>query len=444
MDDIACRWLKQDSRSRLVAAMELLLQDRVLHVPPILFAAKDPEYWKSLLAQTGYQHEHDHIEFMKWDDAELTSICTGATWPSDTNVDMFLCSDHSDTKRASVHTRPPSSAILVTGLAQQSHQQTWLEIYPPYTPTRKQLSITLWLDTGINARIWLSKIDDWLTGRHNITIWPCLENTETVQVSYQLSDFSSILQRRHIDDGNETMTVWRFPLSEMEPTLSIIAGGDDDTILESILVVSDKIIEFENGTNGETSDIATGHDGIVLAALTESTGEEMFSWLMDALFTTCMGLNQDSPLYNTGSVPTWYTKLWYQRRLRERYKDLVHQLTLEHTIMQQLSWKVRISNDIAETWLTAVRRIQSAEQYGAKGSYMRALSALNDAQSLLIRLQRNPNLQEPIDFPPDHYAGIFVPLVIPLLLPTLLGFVRELRRYRAWKLSSSPVKLKQD
>jgi hypothetical protein len=47
------------------------------------------------------------------------------------------------------------------------------------------------------------------------------------------------------------------------------------------------------------------------------------------------------------------------------------------------------------------------------------------------------------DFPIEHYAAIFAPLLFPLLLPLLIGSIKELKRYKE-KKSKKDATAKKD
>ncbi|EKU23224.1 hypothetical protein NGA_0416202 [Nannochloropsis gaditana CCMP526] len=70
---------------------------------------------------------------------------------------------------------------------------------------------------------------------------------------------------------------------------------------------------------------------------------------------------------------------------------------------------------------------------GPVSSFLQALARVNTAWAAAQRALEDAALLPPPYYPPEHYAAIFLPLLLPIFLPLLLGLWHEWRRYKEKK-----------
>lgn len=108
-----------------------------------------------------------------------------------------------------------------------------------------------------------------------------------------------------------------------------------------------------------------------------------------------------------GTLPTWY-EVWYWYSVAQ---TLSRDITLLYPRVQHL-----------------VDEPLVVEESDSMKEHYYALKKLhNELESLLTQ----KSIQT--DFPVEHYAAIFAPLLFPLLLPLLVGSIKEFKRYKGKK-----------
>lgn len=145
-----------------------------------------------------------------------------------------------------------------------------------------------------------------------------------------------------------------------------------------------------------------------------------------------------------GSLPRWYTKLWWQRTIDARYQRVLRMAQRQAHIWKEMSYRSPLTNDLVQEFehdvLDAIEQVSSLL---ANQSLAQAIERLEHSLVLLQNWERDDKFMPPLDFPSEQYAAIFAPLVVPLLLPLLKGLVSEYKRYRELQKKKKEAQEKQ-
>jgi hypothetical protein len=126
-------------------------------------------------------------------------------------------------------------------------------------------------------------------------------------------------------------------------------------------------------------------------------------WLLSKMGIPVEALDHD------GSVPAWYDE-WYW-----------------HQASQQLS------TEIQYLFSRVQHLVKEQPELGPSSTAREHYIALKALRNELDHLLRTSRVQS--NFPLEHYAAIFAPLLFPLLLPFLVGTIKEIKRYKEKKRS---------
>jgi len=100
----------------------------------------------------------------------------------------------------------------------------------------------------------------------------------------------------------------------------------------------------------------------------------------------------------------------------------------------QLTWHKIIMEDF-DDWKRHLNPAERREVLLNLGSTSQSLSSrleslLHIRAILEVALERKTNERLTPEFPLEHYAAVFLPLLFPLLMPFLTSFVKELKRFK--------------
>jgi hypothetical protein len=121
---------------------------------------------------------------------------------------------------------------------------------------------------------------------------------------------------------------------------------------------------------------------------------------------------------------------WWQQLVHDTHERAKMQVVLTRAILQKSSWKVAITNEVAQRWTYSMKLVDLGLNHAKQGDYVSAVEHMEQSLAESQSLQTDPALMTPLDLSPEHYMAIFAPLLFPLLLPFLTALVRETKRYR--------------
>lgn len=183
-----------------------------------------------------------------------------------------------------------------------------------------------------------------------------------------------------------------------------------------------------------SSTLATSADDIESKADTVSSEATWSSWTLDSdhLLTLLMDSEQESQSKWSGLssvVGLWLEKSAVSLSLdgtddKDRLRQL--QLTWHKSVIEDLEeWKSFLTADEYKSILITLGEYSSDEFAGRLQSIKQAQQILQDAVS-----RHHKTLLDP-EFPLEHYAAIFFPLLFPLALPFLASFIKEMKRFKS-------------
>ena len=118
-------------------------------------------------------------------------------------------------------------------------------------------------------------------------------------------------------------------------------------------------------------------------------------------------------------------------------KDLMRKLQLDwhRTIAKDLQ-RLQLHHSSSSSSLLSSNKYKEEYDYilsllGRGGSLKERLHSLQEAHSVLSLLMQSQHHQKvEAEFPLEHYAAIFFPLLFPLLVPFLASWIKEYKRYK--------------
>mmetsp|Transcript_16524 Transcript_16524/g.24524 ORF Transcript_16524/g.24524 Transcript_16524/m.24524 type:complete len:101 (+) Transcript_16524:710-1012(+) len=73
------------------------------------------------------------------------------------------------------------------------------------------------------------------------------------------------------------------------------------------------------------------------------------------------------------------------------------------------------------------------DKASSSSSWKESTKDIHQTIQIIQTLQTHEEMMEPLGFLLEYYAAVFSPLLLPLLMPLIVGFVRELKRYKKLK-----------
>mmetsp|Transcript_29120 Transcript_29120/g.38702 ORF Transcript_29120/g.38702 Transcript_29120/m.38702 type:complete len:594 (+) Transcript_29120:571-2352(+) len=77
--------------------------------------------------------------------------------------------------------------------------------------------------------------------------------------------------------------------------------------------------------------------------------------------------------------------------------------------------------------------LNSALTKASTSSWKESTKDIHQTIQIIQTLQTHEEMMEPLGFLLEYYAAVFSPLLLPLIMPLIVGFVRELKRYKKLK-----------
>jgi len=217
-------------------------------------------------------------------------------------------------------------------------------------------------------------------------------------------------------------------------------GGKVDAVPTLMAIQGSRLVRILASSSMEDS-VAVIRNMLANDAIADAT---------DWITRQCMGIpmNVDVKIDEDsldGSLPRWYTKLWWHRSLFTQYSKAVYMAQRQATLWNELSYRVPLTKEIVDEFNNNVlKSLEEIPKLLAGELWAEALASLEASLDLLEKWESDDTYMPPLDFPPEQYAAIFAPLVVPLLLPLLVGLIREFRRYRELKQKKIDAQEKRD
>lgn len=239
--------------------------------------------------------------------------------------------------------------------------------------------------------------------------WPCVETvkvqmtvvepyTEKLIVPEESSEEDTVeIRPPHLPRVTEVQ------VAEILDALNLPSSEGHDLILYIPALAPEEKSTFEVGKEGTDIFMVGGLDA-------SSVGQ----WLSHKVgIPTQAGLDAD------GSFPTWYEN-WYW-----------------HSAIQGISKEIIQLFSRTEHLLEAPIELESSSEGSLKEHYGALVKLYKDMESILTK----KSIQT--EFPIEHYAAIFAPLLFPLFLPFLAGAIKEFKRYKEKKRNKSEKEQKK-
>jgi hypothetical protein len=457
-------------------------EDTWMVADPVLVTVSDVQevsLWESIIFQKQHEPKNlgDNIVVRSAEDDDAwQAVCSGKQQQELVSMsfssNVYICSRGSNINTIDSSSSHQASRLLLLNNGSlaffpqsiSSQAKDWQDIYPSRHPPHTQLDVIILLHEDLvatkRAKVWLNRIlNQWLP-RQELDKWPCLGDKNNHQrysnVHVQIGNLDRMAQRMemiHSNNNDATATVYQLPLDAVASVL-----GSDGQAWRATLYVSNldsnRIVLVENQENRsnttESRLAKLGADQWFTLLDNAANGQAVVDELFESILAQCLGVPEavagfsprvETLVHTNGAAipPQLYWKLWYQRQVQHMYWTAVSSLVDERLRILSTSRSVAVTEEVANTWLSALKHIELARHEAAFSTTTPPLNLattagplerLRRAQELLTSLKRNPTLSEPLDLSLDHYAGVFIPLLVPILLPLLLGLAREVRRYR--------------
>lgn len=261
------------------------------------------------------------------------------------------------------------------------------KVVPPF-PLRVGLVLEESKDVAQRAQQFSDSLQDAMARLYN---WPCVE-----EIIIEMTVVPPITKKwveagTLAEEAGETLSEHLPPLNEREAwelreSLELNETTRSDIILYIPLMESVEASSFQIGNSSQLLMVGNWEATIVSQFLSRKMGIPVELLEADSTF------------------PGWYEEwYWYQvsRALSADIQAIYSRV--EHLLEEPL--KLRASSNL-------------------RGEY-HSLQELKITLEALLKTSRIHS-----DFPLEHYAAIFAPLLFPLLLPFLVGTLKELRRYK--------------
>jgi hypothetical protein len=177
------------------------------------------------------------------------------------------------------------------------------------------------------------------------------------------------------------------------------SDGQDLILYIPALAPKEKSV-FQVGAKGTSMLLAGGLDV-----------SSVHQWLSNQIGIPMEGLDAD------GSFPTWYEEWYWHLAIQELFKE------------------------VNQTFLRTGHLLEGPLELEASSSLKEHYDALVKLHKELESILTQKSIHT--DFPVEHYAAIFAPLLFPLLLPFLAGLIKELKRYKEKKRNKSEQEQKK-
>lgn len=458
--------------------LSLAILNESLKFPPVTFVSADSQvmFYESALVQDEIKGPLDHVSVQSNNEALRTMCDANGQLSTNDHIDLlsqshhvWLCETiHAPTTAAKLSVRNGTMILYARGLSQRMADLKAL--YPIHSSKsslarRKKLTITVSVGRyRSDWKVWIETVHQWLNREH-IQEWPCWmdQHENPIQVNlrfFDLSEWAEPTKVTRLDGSSRTL---HHVL--LEDTQRLFATTDEATNNHPLakhdahihlFLPSFMPTEFFDGQEHSTTvigDVAQEvlavlgpaphreHDQV--ASMSSSEKDTYYFQSVDRVLkntvgyflSRCMGLPEmitDIVDFDSdGSLPRFYSHLWYQRTLSEKYAETVKTARYERQLLLSTPrHRVAITEDVSAIWMEALEFIRSAQIAANNGQYKHSLERLDAAVRCLRRLQTDPELVEPLDYPMEQYGAIFAPLLLPLLLPLVLGWIRELKRYK--------------
>ena len=464
--DLIFRPLYAQSGRKRLQLLSTQYQDEIT-VPVVKFTTDESQmvYWQPLLwklAKKQHQTQTANVRVGKTfavrspeHELLLAQVCQDPTLPEASKSDVWICeatTSSSTEGKARMVVYNGTTVVYVRG--KDLRHQDMEHVYPTVKSSynTKTLLINVVTNRSHDWKYWRQALYQSLK-RHDIAKWPCLRGDadhEPVQVNF----VTHSLQTRSVTSSNNE-TSYLIDIDDVR-SRSLSLTNDDNrqsTITLSILIPQDSPVKFVDEQTQQTSNKLLLGDKRSIVAIVESDSIQNDSLSVkvhyqdriDAalansvreLFTQCMGIDYELDLAQMDSIDgtfsSWHYKVWRQYQLVHLYHVAVAMVEKERQLLLDSPRRVWISDKVADRWESASNMIRHAQTVSLLGQFSLAAEYLEQAIEQIKSIQKDPDLLQPLDFPPVQYAAVFAPLLLPLVLPLVAGLGREMRRYNKLK-----------
>jgi hypothetical protein len=322
-------------------------------------------------------------------------------------------------------------------------------LYPTAAMENQLVVIVLHVIQDVES--WVGALDTWVD-HLQLRNWPCVGG---VEILVQALDINTLATERtlpldekdiHTHETAVPLIYYVLPLETLSASLSALeeTASNDDYLRVDLFLPSKFPTVFDDPTmptlarQGRRRFLSISS----LPPASNSSREDRLQLIdaaigapLESLLGQCMGMPADLAdvvqlQTHDNSFPRWYTKLWFQQTLSERFQSTMELANAQRKELIGAHSTVNVTHGAVDRWLQAADWIRQSEAESGQGLYRQAADSLRHAVNELNMIQSDPELLEPLDFPREQYAAIFASLLFPLLLPLAIGLLREYRRYR--------------
>jgi Phosphatidylinositol-glycan biosynthesis class S protein len=312
------------------------------------------------------------------------TVCSQPDLPVVQDQEFWFCPNLTAQDPTRIVVRGSSMLIF----SQESHLP---RIVMPEVSSPFPLTVHIVLEETKDVAFQAQKLASSLLGAvQNLENWPCVNKVQVEMSVVKPSMSQKIFAKTASDVTGETTTAHLPTLDESE------VQGLIESFHLSQSIGSELILYVPALQPVSVSSFQIGDSQLLMVG--EWTASAVSEWLLSKMGVPVAALDTD------GSVPVWYDEWYWYQASQPLSKDIKYLFSrVQHLVKEPLELGTSAN---------------SREHY-------HLLQGLRNDLELLLQTSR---LQS--DFPTEHYAAIFAPLLFPLLLPFLVGTIKELKRYK--------------
>jgi len=404
-DDFVCRPLfKQGGRAKLLQHGPL---PQLVTLPPVVIVVPNEfvDQWRESVENAKKENEFLVVKT----DSRHVAVC-GSGNTDDTSVDVWVC--HTNDAKLSV----ASAGVLIW----YTKTVNWSDLHPNL-PDAEAVALTMYIDAAMTRPERIKMKNEAVALSNSLAL--ALGANFAVRVRHEYVELSNFIS---VSTSNQTA----YHISQRILN-DLLSPCDCNDVCVSLVASAKQPLAF-----GDVNATMLRRRRELVSIVHSSATPEATGDIISALFLKPSERRDEST-----TIPKFMTKLWAQRRLASKFRIALEYLESERDILISSGRTVPVTETVYEKWASTVALLEQASQPASIDS---AIAVTKDLMSFIEMIRTDSSFNEPIDLPPDHYAGAFVPLMVPLLIPSILGFVREIRRYLNTKRKTGSLQGKKE